>query len=380
MSKKVVIFIPAIEKGGVEKNAIWLANEMVNHFFDVDIVYVRADINQLKKLNDKVKQIKLKNRKYKLLHQRIGDAINVRREFGRYLKSQNNSQTVVVSFQSSSVAIDICKKNNIKIVCRLSNHPSAVKYEKSMLRAVSEKIKPITYKKADCVIANSEQLSQDFSDLIGKKVETIYNPIDFKMLELCSQEKIEKELELEAKEFQGRLFVSVGRLVKQKDYMTLIEAVSKSKYKDEIKVWIIGEGSDRDMLRVAIREHKLQDTIRLLGYKPNVYSYLSHASVFIQTSLYEGCPNSLIEAVAVGLPAIATNCLSGPGEVLLDGLGGRLVPIKDSIELANAIDEFVEKPDEFYKMAERARKKIYRFDADNTINKYVEIVNSLLDR
>ena len=61
MSKKVVIFIPAIEKGGVEKNAIWLANEMVNHFFDVDIVYVRADINQLKKLDDKVKQIKLKN-------------------------------------------------------------------------------------------------------------------------------------------------------------------------------------------------------------------------------------------------------------------------------------------------------------------------------
>lgn len=376
--KKVVIFIPSIEAGGVERNAIWAANEIAAMGVDVDVVYVRAAEKQLQKFNGHVSLIQFPCTRYKFINRRISDAISMKRALGHYLKQQAADSTVVLSFQSSIAAIGSCRKNKIRIICRLSNHPIAAKYEKSLTRKVSEWLKPHFYKKADLVIANSNRLAFDFGNKIRRKVETVYNPIDFKCIPKLKSEAIEPELLLEAQQYAGKLFISIGRLAVQKDYITLIKGIAQCKYKDQIKLWIIGEGSEREHIENLIRSEKLQHTVRLLGYKSNVYAYMAQADLYIQTSLYEGCPNALIEASAAGLPAIATDCLSGPSEVLIDGMGGKLIPVGNAPMLGKALDEYIENPQIYKEMQGKAYAGLERFESTKSMEKYIDIMNQIL--
>lgn len=379
MFKKVVIFIPSIEKGGVERNAIWVANELVHRDIQVDVLYVRARAEQLLKFDEKVNLIVFPGTMHHLFNKRIEDAINIRQRFSEYLKKQDRKHTVVLSFQSSIIAIRICRKNHIKVICRLSSHPEVIKYEKDFVRKISQWLKPFFYKKADLVIGNSIRLSNDFALKIKKNVETVYNPISLERIELLIKEPIEPDLEKEAVEFKNKLIISVGRLAPEKDYITLIEGIALSKYRDQIKLWIVGEGPEYEKIYMTIKNRGLENTIRLLGYKENVYAYMKKASIYIQTSLYEGCPNALIEAVAVGLPAISTNCLSGPAEVLLNGEGGVLIDLQNPQQVGDAVDRYIENPSLFEEKQKKALLAVDRFDNARIMNRYVYLIEKVLD-
>jgi glycosyltransferase involved in cell wall biosynthesis len=277
--------------------------------------------------------------------------------------------TVLIAFQSASAAIGVCRKAGVRVICRLSNHPSAVKYERSILRSLSEWLKPFTYRKADVIVANSEKLAEDFGNKVHRDVVTIYNPIDFD--EICKKEKeeIEPELLAEAKEYEDRLLIAVGRLTTQKDYDTLLKGFAASRHKDTM-LWIIGEGAQRGHMETLIRELGIENRVRLLGYQNNVYKYLKYGTIYVLSSRYEGCPNSLIEAVAVGLPCIAADCLTGPREVLLDGEGGLLFPVGDVAALAAGIDRYLDDPDLLQKKCNIAIQEVTRFETEKTINAY----------
>ena len=379
MLQKVIIFIPAIEKGGVERNAIWVSNELAKRGYQVDVVFVRSEKDQLKKFHPLVHCVKMQYKQIPALNQRLSDAFSIRKEFGKYLEGQDHKHTVVLAFQSASVAIGVCRKHKVKVICRLSNHPSAVKYEKSKLRKISEFVKPYTYKKADQVIGNSERLSEDFGKLIHKKVITIYNPIDFTQIEQAVTEEIPEELKREAADFKGRLLITVGRITRQKDMQTLLKGYAASRAKEKSMLWIVGEGGERDEISQLIVQLHLEEHVHLLGYQSNVYKFMKYADLFVQTSLYEGCPNALIEAVAAGLPAIATDCLSGPDEVLLQGQGGDLIPIGDAAKLAERIDAYFDDPKELQEKQRFAKEKLDRFKNETTMERYINLLEQVLE-
>lgn len=379
MLQKVIIFIPAIEKGGVERNAIWVSNELAKRGYQVDVVFVRSEEDQLKKFHPLVHCVKMQDKQIPALNQRLSDAFSIRKEFGKYLAGQDNKHTVVLAFQSASVAIGVCRKHKVKVICRLSNHPSAVKYEKSKLRKISEFVKPYTYKKADQVIGNSERLSEDFGKLIHKKVITIYNPIDFTQIEQAVTDEIPEELKREAADFKGRLLITVGRITRQKDMQTLLKGFAASRAKETSMLWIVGEGGERDEISQLIVQLHLEEHVHLLGYQSNVYKFMKYADLFVQTSLYEGCPNALIEAVAAGLPAIATDCLSGPDEVLLQGQGGDLIPIGDAAKLAERIDAYFDDPKELQEKQQFAKAKLDRFKNETTMERYINLLEQVLE-
>lgn len=379
MVNKVIIFIPAIEKGGVERNAIWVSNELAKRGYKVDVVYSRSEDGQLEKFHTLVHCVKMKNKRIPMVNQRLSDAFFIRKEFGKYLAGQENVHTVVLTFQSASIAIGVCKKNKMKVVCRLSNHPSAVKYEKSKLRKISEFIKPYTYKRADQVISNSERLSQDFEKSIHKKVITIYNPVDFQQVKYAMKEEISEKLKNEAEMFRGKLLITVGRITKQKDMETLIRGYAASHASDKCMLWIIGDGSEKGKMQKLAEKLQLTGHIHFLGYQNNVYKYMRYANLFVQTSLYEGCPNALIEAVAAGLPAIATDCLSGPEEVLLAGKGGELIPVRDAEKLAECIDSYFATPKIFKEKEEFAKQHLDRFSNEKVMEQYVDMLEHVME-
>jgi len=138
----------------------------------------------------------------------------------------------------------------------------------------------------------------------------------------------------------------VGRLAKQKDFSTLLAAMGilRMEYGLEARLIILGEGNERKKLGDMARSLGLEGAIDMPGFVPEPFPYMARASIFVLSSAWEGSPNVLIEALAIGVPVVSTDCPSGPREILQGGKYGRLVPVGDSEALARAMFETIKAP------------------------------------
>ena len=297
MNKKIFIFIPSFESGGVERNTVIVANSMIQKGNDVFVVYCRKIDAQFSKLDKGIKEIKLNRLSFlPFIHERIVDAVSAIL-FGFFvLRKIIDSKSVMISFQSNIVAIILAKLLNFRVIVRLSNHYSNVDFEKGGLRKVSEYLKKILYKKANVVIANSQELADDYSKLLGCPVEVIYNPIDFDIVNDKAEELITDEIFTKKNK---PIILSIGRLSIQKNFDFLIKSFAQSIKKVDAYLVIIGEGNQRKKLEELIKDLNLEKNVFLVGYRGNVFPYLKKSDVFVLSSFYEGMPNALIEAVAL---------------------------------------------------------------------------------
>ncbi len=133
------------------------------------------------------------------------------------------------------------------------------------------------------------------------------------------------------------LLLGVGKLEAQKDFPNLIRAFAKVRQVRPARLVILGWGPDRPQLEALVNDLGLEADVDLPGYVQNPYAYMSRASAFILSSAWEGLPTVLIEAMALGIPVVSTDCESGPSEILADGKYGYLTPVGDSEALADAI-------------------------------------------
>lgn len=132
--------------------------------------------------------------------------------------------------------------------------------------------------------------------------------------------------------------VSVGRLNTQKNFSMLIGAYNNTKAKDEVKLLIVGDGGERSALEKLIKELNLQNKVFLIGQKDNVKDYYLQSELYILSSRFEGFPNVLIEALSNGCTCIATDCPTGPNEIIQNNINGILVKNENEAELTKAID------------------------------------------
>ncbi len=167
------------------------------------------------------------------------------------------------------------------------------------------------------------------------KVITIYNGVDVANWPVSKADRAQKRLELKLAPGDA-LIGCVGRLDAQKGHGTLIDAMAKIKGRLPARCAIIGGGPRRAALEAQVRRRGLQDHVRLLGERDDVISWLSAFDVFALPSFWEGLPNALLEAMALGVPPVASD-VDGVPEVVDDGKSGLLVPPKDSAALAQAL-------------------------------------------
>lgn len=144
-------------------------------------------------------------------------------------------------------------------------------------------------------------------------VETIYNPIDTRDI-LCRANEI-----VDMERGKSLLMVSVGRLEPQKSYMRLLR-IAKNLIEDgmDVELWILGDGTERNLLEQYVSENKMQERVCLLGFHTNPYKYLRQGDLFVCSSLSEGYSTAVTEALILGLPIITTDC-SGMAELLKNG-------------------------------------------------------------
>jgi glycosyltransferase involved in cell wall biosynthesis len=195
-----------------------------------------------------------------------------------------------------------------------------------------------SYPWADGIVAVSQGVADDLAQQIGiprERIQVILNPIVTPELQRKAKAPLEHPWFSPG---QPPVVLAVGRLHPQKDYPTLLEAFAQVRQARPARLLILGEGGERSRLEALIHQLGLEEDVSLPGFVENPFAYMSHASVFVLSSRWEGLPTVLIEALYCGAPLVATDCPSGPREILANGQYGRLVPVSDVRALAKAVE------------------------------------------
>jgi len=251
---------------------------------------------------------------------------------------------------AAALAQRLAPATRVALVEHLPLPPSA-----GFAARLARRLRPWLYRQAGAIVAVSGDLARELSQqlhLPPAAVQVIYNPVVSKELETLAREHLDHPW------FQPGtppVVLGIGRLVAQKDFATLLRAVAMLHSTPAPRLAILGEGPQRPDLLALAAELGIADRVALLGYVDNPYAYLRRAAVFALSSRFEGLPTALIEALACGCQAVATDCPHGPREILADGRYGQLVPVGDAIALAAAIQTALNAPLDPVLLQERAQ-------------------------
>lgn len=174
--------------------------------------------------------------------------------------------------------------------------------------------------------------------------------------------------------FQKPVVLGVGRLEEQKNFPLLIEACSILRQRGHIfNLCLVGRGTQKEKLEMLANDLNMSDSIYFTGWQPNPYAIMARARVLALSSNHEGNPNVLIEALCLGTPIVATNCPSGPDEILCDGEYGRLVPMNDAVALADALESILDNPPDAAQI-EAGKKRAEDFGLERGIAAWQDLI------
>ncbi|MFO1418470.1 MAG: glycosyltransferase [Methylotetracoccus sp.] len=224
------------------------------------------------------------------------------------------------------------------------------------------------YRHVSNVIVTAEGVKTDMFEYTGlplEKIEVVPSPVVPAELFVNAQPKPDHPW---FQDGEPPVVLGVGELCRRKDFPTLIKAFAKVRRNVECRLVILGRGRDGEALQALAGELGVADAVSFAGFAPNPYPYMAHAAVFAFTSLWEGLGFVIIEALAVGTPVVATDCPSGPREILQDGKYGRLVPVGDVAAVAAAIEQTLsQRPD-----ADFLRQAAAPYEIENSTNAYLK--------
>ncbi|CAM1333942.1 glycosyltransferase [Tenacibaculum aestuariivivum] len=377
MKNKISIITMSMGSGGAEKVISLLLKKMINdyevHLFlfynkihypipkEVHVTYVYNDSNNS-------------------FFDKITSPFIVFKKYLKYLEINNIDTSISFLFRPNIVNGYIKKRiPNIKVVMSERNFPSK-EYGSSIARKNISKffIKKI-YNKADILFSNSKYINQDLEDNFGVMIDKyiIYNPITLPK-DILNQTvvPIDKKIKI----------VTVGRFEPVKNHFLLLNLF---KQQFDFNLTIIGDGRLRKEYEKFILESKIDNKIFLPGSSKTVLKDLLNYDIFVLSSNSEGFPNVLLEAMSVGLPVIATNCLSGPLELLNNGKKisfinkgdfykakyGILINVNDIVALKKALLFLSNNPNEYLYFSQKSLNRSNDFNLPVIYKQFINLLN-----
>lgn len=355
--------------GGAEKMFRRLAVGFAQGGLTVDFVVVNAAGSSLEGMPDDVRVFDLERSQ---LLSSAGPLL-------RYLGTQKPDVLLSTLTHANVLAVWArgLQGRRPRLILREANTLSV---EASGSTSVSDRVLPLLarllYPRSDAVVAVSNGVAVDLVEKIGvprSLVRTIYNPAFDNEIEVLKQERVEHPW---LHDGGHPVVLSVGRLSSQKRYDLLLRAVARVRHQAPVRAIILGQGEERDRLESLARELGVEDAVSLPGYVINPYPYMTHADLYVVSSAWEGFPNTIVEALACGLPVVSTDCPSGPREILdAVGLGrgryGTIVPVSDVEALSTAIlRELSEERDRFALV-----RRAHLFSSQRAVRSYMDLMH-----
>ena len=361
---QIAFFIPAMYGGGAERIVLNLLEGMTEKNLALELVLASAEGPYLPKIPSTVKVIDLG----------AGRVIKSVLPLARYLRT--NKPRVLISHlgHANVIAIAANYLSGTKTPLVVVEHNTLSAVRTSLWRA--NLVKPMMqwlYPRADAVVTVSQAAARDLEvglNLPRNSVQTIYNPIVDRRLLKQAEEPLDEPW------FQPGsppVFLAIGSLTEQKDFATLLRGFAIVRQQIVARLIILGEGELREDLEALARDLDLAESVAFPGFVSNPYAYLKAADAFVLSSRWEGLPTVLIEAMACGCPVIATNCPSGPQEILADGQYGTLVPVGDATALAEAmIRALAESP-----TPELFKRRSQYFAVKRSVTEYLQLIEKV---
>lgn len=302
-------------------------------------------------------------------------------KYKSFLKKQKIE--ISVSFLSRPNYINLISKwlgSGAQTFVSERSNPSAQYNGSSFHSKINSFLISTLFVKADGIIANSTgngiELIRNFG-VPQNLITTIHNPIDLDTIQNT----------LAIKDFYDTNyfnFISVGRLNEGKNHELLIRSLLQVANK-KIRLYIFGDGPLQDFHLHLIVDLKMENQVFLIGFSKDIFGYLIGADAFLFGSNHEGFPNVLIEAMACGLPIITTNCPSGPSEIMQVYSSeqiqksvcteyGILVPVGNSLEMSEAINELVTNKSYHNLCKKSVLKRSHGFRKDYILGQYLDYI------
>ncbi len=227
----------------------------------------------------------------------------------------------------------------------------------------------LTYRRADFITLLTESALAFYPADRGYRSIVMPNPV------------VTPELAVETERLLvSPMSIAIGRLQPQKGFDLLIKAFHQLRHKyPHWQLTILGEGPIRGELEQLRSQLQLIDRVHLPGQVHNVNAYLRQADIFVLSSRFEGFPMSLCEAMACGLPVLATDCLSGPREIITDGVDGMLVTTEDVDALAVGLDALMSNPAKREQLAQAAPQILNRFGLKQVMKMWSDRIEQAID-
>lgn len=361
---KILFCIDTMTKGGAERVISNLANMFVNEGNEVYILTLLKG-DSAYQLNDKIciDSLKIKEGKKNVPEKIFSiskNVINMR----KYIK--RNNFDVIISFlprASWYSAISTIGLKN-KLIISERNDPNSIyrsKFQKKMYRMI--------YNMADGIVFQTNDAKNFFSKKVQNNSVVISNPVNDIFFDNV---KVKKRL---------KNIVNVGRLSEQKNHKLLIDAFADfSKEYRDYKLIIYGEGPLRKKLETQVNNLGLANKVLLPGIEDNIKDKIYNSSMFVFTSDYEGMPNSLMEAMALGIPCISTDCpCGGPREIIENNVDGILVHVSNKDEITLAMKKIIEE-NLFDSFSEKSKKKMENYKIDIINKKWKQYIKFIVER
>lgn len=324
----LALFLPSLAGGGAERVVVDLATTLAAAGHRVELVLARREGPYLADVPSAVAVVDLGAR-------RVAAALPA---LARYLRRRRPHALLATLEHANVVALLAARTApGVRVVVREANTtPLDLGADGSRGRVVGWLMRRL-YPRAHRVVAVSEGVASALRDGLGvpaERIEVIGNPVVTpRVLAGAGRAPAHRWFH----DGGPPVVLGVGRLEPQKGFDVLLRAFAGARSRHPCRLLLLGDGGRRAELEALAAELGVAEEVALPGFDPDPFPAMAAAGAFVLSSAWEGLPNVLIQAMALGTPAVATDCPSGPAEVTDGGRLGWLVPVGDATAMADAI-------------------------------------------
>jgi glycosyltransferase involved in cell wall biosynthesis len=362
--RRLAVLISLSGEGGVERMVLNLVHAFAAvPGLTVDLVLIRDESRHLRELPEGVNVVRLGVRHSVLSVPAIARYLRAARPEALLAAKDRAGRAALLARAISGVSV--------RVVIRLGTTLSeATKDKGALLRWLRYLPIRLIYRWADGIVAVSEGVAADVAAIAGRpaaRIHVVRNPVVTPELVRQAAAPVDHPWFADK---SVPVVLGMGRLTRQKDFPTLIRAFSRVRRVRPARLVILGDGRDRGMLLRLSESEGVAPDVALPGFQDNPYSWLARSDLFVLSSAWEGSPNALTEAMALGIPVVSTDCRSGPRELLDGGRFGTLVPVRDVEGLARAMSDALDRP----RPADVLKKAVSEYAADRSASRYLGIL------
>lgn len=329
--------MPSFGDGGVERMLVNLAGGLVAAGMRVDFLTRPSDLVYRERLD----------RRVRLIETGATDLFRALPTAIRYLRQERPdivlcgkdraASAVLLARRLSGVEFSLVMRHGTTVSARLAGRS---RWKRWRATRTLQRI----HAGAAAIVANSQGVAADMARFAGVPLDHIHlilNPVVTAELAAMANEPLAHPWFAQG---QIPVLVGIGGLRRQKGFDTLLAAFAGVRRQRDCRLVILGEGRLRGALQEQASALGIAEHVDLPGFDSNPYRYLARAALFVLASRWEGSPNVLTEALALGTPVVATNCPSGPAEILDGGRVAPLVPVDDVAAMTSAMLEVLACP------------------------------------